>query len=237
LVALRGLLDKRPPDEVLEALGGYDSAERPLLRDVLRVAARLSDQDLANASPQEVAAALDDVEALLRELRPRAALVFGRLCFCRAGSVANFGAFEPLQDGHVFTAPAPGHRGEPVQVYAELRNFTSRPVGDQFETVLKGTLTIDGKPLLDGRGGSAIVTHLIPPATGRSRTPRHDLFVNIHFDTPKLPPGFYTLWVEVEDVTPRPEGSRVTCRVARRSLDFTIVGDTPPVGLSSAGAQ
>jgi hypothetical protein len=227
LTALRGLMDKRPQEEVLAALDGYEPADRQLLRDVLRVAARLGDRDLTNSRPQEMALALDEMETLLRALRPRAALVLDKLCFVRSRSVDNFGIYEPLEDGHVFRAPAPGHPGEPVQVYAEVRNFASLPVSDCFETVLKVQLTIAGKLIQDGPDQEPVVTFSIKPCIDRSRTPRQDLFVNFHFQTPNVPPGSYTLWVQVEDVTPSPDGARRPPRVARRSLDFRVVGDTP----------
>jgi hypothetical protein len=117
-------------------------------------------------------------------------------------------------------------------VYAEVRNFTSRPVGDHFETVLKGQLAIH-----DGRHEAPLITFALEPCIDRSRTPRQDFFVNFHFHTPnKLPPGSYTLWVQVEDMTPAPDGTRRPPRVARRSLDFQVVGDRPTVLLPAAGS-
>jgi hypothetical protein len=231
------LLDKRPAEEVLAALDGYDPAEREMVREVLRVAVRLGEPN--HAAPERAAVTVEEIEGLLRALRPRAALVLDKLCFCRSRSVDNFGVYEPLEDGHVFRAAAPGRPGERVQVYAEVRNFTSRPVADHFETVLKGQLTITGK--LEDRGGrddKAVVTINLEPCIDRSRTPRQDFFINFHFHTPnKLPPGSYTLWVQVEDVTPTADGAKRPPRVTRRSLDFRVAGDTPAVLLPTAGGR
>jgi hypothetical protein len=221
VLALRGLLEKKPADEVLAVLERYDPADRDLLRDVLRLAARLGERDRGRTESQEAAAAVDQLETLLRELRPRAALVLDKLCFCRPRSVDNFGIYEPLEDGHAFRAETSGLPGERVQVYAEVRNFSSRPAGESFETVLRGQLTV-----YDGRHD--VVTFKLKPCTDRSRTPRQDFFVNFAFYTPRLPPGSYTLWVQVEDVTPAADGSRRSARVARRSLDFRVAGDAVP---------
>jgi hypothetical protein len=48
-----------------------------------------------------------------------------------------------------------------------------------------------------------------------SRTPRHDYFNNYRFCVPDMPPGQYTLWIQVEDMQTRD-------RVARRWLDFPV---------------
>jgi hypothetical protein len=223
VLALRGLLEKKPADEVLGVLEHYDPADRDVLRDVLRLAARLGEHDHGRSEPQEAAAAVDQLETLLRELRPRAALVLDKLCFCRPRSVDNFGIYEPLEDGHAFRPETTSLPGERVQVYAEVRNFTSRPAGDSFETVLRGQLTIH-----DGRR-DVVTFNKLEPCTDRSRTPRQDFFVNFAFYTPRLPPGSYTLWVQVEDVTPGSDGTRRLARVARRSLDFRVAGDAAPV--------
>jgi hypothetical protein len=200
-------------------LEGYDPNDRELLHDVLRLAVRLGDRDLARATPQEVAAMLTRLESLERALRPRAALAMDKLCFCSA--IDNFGIYTPLEDGHAFRAAGPSQPGERVQVYAEVRNFTSRPVGDAFETVLKGTLEIH-----DSSGTRPPITLELKTVTDCSRTPRRDMFVNVHFDVPpRLPPGSYTLWVQVKDITPGVDGAPRAPRVARRSLDFRVVGD------------
>jgi hypothetical protein len=220
LTALRALLEKHPSEEVQALLDAYDAGERELLNDVLRLAVRLSDRDLARATPQDVTALLSRLESLERALRPRAALVLEKLCFCSA--IDNFGIYTPLDDGHAFRATGPNQPGERVQVYAEVRNFTSRLVGESFETVLKGTLEIR-----DTTGNHPPITYDLEPVTDRSRTPRRDFFVNFHFDVPpRLLPGSYTLWVQVKDITPAADGSARAPRVARRSLDFRVVGDT-----------
>jgi hypothetical protein len=231
VLALRSLLDKRPPEEALAPLDSYDPEERELLGDVLRLAAEVGERDLGRATPRQVAAALDHLEALEGALRPRAALVLDKLCFCSA--IDNFGLYSPLEDGHAFRAAGPGNPGERVRVYAEVRNLTSRPVADHFETSLKGTLEIfpgAPRPTRDGSGPPRdlrpLITYDLKTYVDCSRSPRRDFFINFHFDVPpSLRPGSYTLWVQVKDVTPNPDGTPRPPRVVRRSLDFRVVGD------------
>jgi hypothetical protein len=228
VAAFRCMVEKHPPEEALALLESHDPADRELLRGLLKVAARLGDRDSPRASAAEMAGLVEQMEALTRVLRPRAALVLDKLCFCRPRSIDTFGVYEPLEDGHAFRAAGPGRPGEHVQVYAEVRNFTSRPVGDHFETVLQGQLKIDGTKLKGEDGPSAHKIIILPlkACTDRSRTPRQDFFVNLHFDVPpSLPPGSYTLWVEVLDMTPAADGSKRPPRVARRSLDFRVTAD------------
>ncbi len=230
VAALRCLMEKHSPEEALALLESCNPADREVLRDLLKVAARLGDQDLPRPSAAEMAGLVNQMEALTRALRPRAALVLDKLYFCRPRSIDTFGVYEPLEDGHGFRAGGPGRPGEHVQIYAEIRNFTSRSVGDHFETVLQGKLKIDGVKLEgdDGPPTHKAVEFTLKPCTDMSRTPRQDFFVNLHFDVPpSLPPGSYTLWVEVLDVTPAPDGSRRPPRTARRSLDFRVVADGP----------
>jgi hypothetical protein len=228
VAALRCLLEKRSPEEALALLDACDPADREVLCDLLQLAARLGDPEAPRASPADMAGIVEQMETLARCLRPRAALVLDKLCFCRPRSIDTFGVYEPLEDGHAFRAAGPGRPGEHVQVYAEVRNFTSRPVGDHFETVLKGKVEIDEAklPRDDGRSRHKAVEFSLQPCIDKSRTPRQDFFVNLHFDVPpKLPPGSYTLWVEVADVTPTPDGKPRPSRVARRSLDFRVAAD------------
>jgi hypothetical protein len=173
------------------------------------VAAPLGEGDLGRASPQEAAVLLDRLNVLAQALRARAPLTLDKVCFCR--KVWSFGAYEPLPGDYPFQAGAGDLPGERVQVYVEVRNFTSRPRGDFYETRLAGTLEI-----LDFGGGQVALFHL--PCVDGSRTPRQDCFINFQFPVPpKVPPGQYTLRIQVrDDGGPAP-------RVARPcTLDFKV---------------
>ena len=124
VAALRCLLEKRSAD-ALELLQNYDGASRELLLTLLPLAARVGDGGLDRATPQETAVLLEQLRQVETVLRPHAALALDKVCFCR--KVNGFGDCEPWPESHVFRAGAEGGRGEWMQVYAEVRNFTSQP--------------------------------------------------------------------------------------------------------------
>src|SRR5262249_15351037 len=49
-----------------------------------------------------------------------------------------------------------------------------------------------------------------------SRTSRHDYFESYRFCIPNLPPGLYTLWIQVVDLGTEP------ARKSERTLDFCV---------------
>ncbi|HVS39388.1 MAG TPA: hypothetical protein VMS17_27775 [Gemmataceae bacterium] len=221
VTALRDLLQNRSP-EAMERLRAYDGASRELLLTLLPLAARVGDGGLDRATPQETAVLLDQVRDVETVLRPRAALTLDKVCFCR--QIHGFGDCEPWPADHVFQSETDDHRGERIQVYAEVRNFTCRPHGPFYETSLAGEVEIR-----DFNKGLA--ARLDFPATvERSLTPRQDYFVNFQFPLPRLPEGRYTLRVLVKDMLAPPAMDGAP-RAAGRSLDFSVGG----AGLAHAG--
>jgi hypothetical protein len=241
VAALRATLDRRPVEEIEEPLQGYPPAQRALLLDLLRGTARVGSGGLDHLSSREAGKLLDQLDRLAPALCARAPLVLSKMCFCRKGTIDNFGQYQPL--GPVppcFQAGDGGRPGECVQVYVEVRNFASRHVGEFYETELKGSLEIHetdlkGSPPGDQDGpvkgaqaaaGSSpgrapVFRKVFAPCADRSRSLRHDYFVNFQFPIPPhCPAGLYTLWVQVEDLT-----LPGTPRIARRSLDFRVAAD------------
>src|SRR5262249_42641232 len=123
LEALHCLL-KKQPEEARRWLERYEPPNRDLLRGLLVLAARLSEEPIARADPQDVAAVLNELEGMQEPLRPRAALALGAMRFCKW--IEKYGDFDPLPDNHQFRA------GDLVQVYVELRNFTSARQGGVY---------------------------------------------------------------------------------------------------------
>jgi hypothetical protein len=98
-----------------------------------------------------------------------------------------------------------------------VRNFGSYFRNGQYETRLLSSLSIR-----DDQGHQMVLKNL-DPCIDRSQTPRQDYFLNFQFHVfPKLPPGLYTLWITVKDVTPAGPSAVVGPRVAKRSLDFRV---------------
>jgi hypothetical protein len=215
VAALRCALERNSNEAALW-LQRYEPAQREQLLALLRLLAGLSDNNLDRLTPQELAHALDQLAGIVHVLRQRAPLTLDKVCFCR--KISGFGRYDALPASHAFQAGIAAQPGERVQVYAEVRNFRSRFHNGQFETVLGSVLEFHNER------GACVVRFNPGTCTDRSQTPRHDYFLNIQVHVPaKLPPGLYTLWVIVKDVTPSTDGAHVKPRLARRSLDFRVV--------------
>jgi hypothetical protein len=170
--------------------------------------------DLDQANPAEVAVVLEQLHGLAMSLRPRAALTLDKVCFCQ--EIENFGIFIPRPTDYQFQAGSDGRPGERVQVYAEVRNFTSRQRGAYYETALASTLEI-----LDYRK-DVVVTMKLPASVDRSLSQRQDYYINFQFHVPpRLPQGAYTLRIVVRDET-NPATKGLPPRVAESSLDFQV---------------
>jgi hypothetical protein len=211
--ALRCLLHQHP-DEALRCLKKYDAPNQEVLLQLLPWVARVAAGSLDRAHPEEVAVLLQQVDDLERSLRSRATLTIGRLCFVR--TIEGYGVYEPLPDNHVFQSS--GEEGELVTLYAEVRNFSSRPVGPVHETRLSGRVEI--------RDAAGVVEWMrdYPGEPEHSRSPRHDYFISIAFRLPaNLPPGRHLLVVMVRDLTGYEDKTTVPRhRVARQEVWFDV---------------
>ncbi len=206
VAALRDLLQNRSPD-ALTRLQAYDGASRELLLTMLPLTERIGDGGLEHASPQETAVLLDQVRQMETVLQPRAALTLDKVCFCR--QIKGFGDCQPWPADHVFQPETDERRGERIQVYAEVRNFTNRPRGLLYETWLAGVVEIRDFH-------KDLVSRIdFPAAVEYRQTPRQDYLVNFQFQLPKMPPGRYTLHVVVKDML-APPGSDAAPRTAAR---------------------
>jgi hypothetical protein len=213
LSATRCFIEKHDK-EAQEALKGLDSESRRMLCAMMPLAASVSEGGLDKVDPQSAAALIDQLEQLVWSLRPHAALLMNRFCFCR--SVRKYSSFDPIGDHPTFQP------GEMVEVYAEIRNVYSEPHrtsrGD-FRTHLFSTLDLrqsSGECAWDG-----------PKAFDKpdeTMTPQNDYYQHFRFQMPPLPPGTYYLELEVQDM---PTGRKV-----RRKLEFSI---GPPVQVARDG--
>ncbi len=228
VVALRAYLQKRPAD-ALEALGRYEKANQDMLLVALPFAARLTEGDINKVSPREAAELADLVQGVEERLRQRATLRIEKMLFCR--QIDDFGEYaarEAVNGMPTFEAGAGDQPGETVRVYVELRNVSSKQRGDSYETCLAGSIE-----LLDFEGRSAYLKDF-RPEQHRGQSARHDFFVNCSFSVPrKIPPGRYTLRVEVRDITSLASDSSAlkasppAHRVARQTLDLQVIEPKP----------
>jgi hypothetical protein len=218
--ALRLLLDRKEknPAEAVAVLSRYDKPTQDVLLGLLSLAARLGEGGVERAAPEEVVAIQEQLRGLADALRGRAPLLLDKLCFCRR--IDNFGGYEPLPPDYAFRAGGNGLPGERARVYVEVRNFTSRPRGDAYETRLESTLEI-----VDAEG-KVVRKWDFAPRPDRSHSPRHDYFISFTFHVqPEMAPGWYTLWIKVKEESSATAGGPAAPRIARRSLDFRVTAD------------
>jgi hypothetical protein len=235
VAALRALLEKRPA-EALECLKEYDKASQDILLCLLPLAVRLTEGGLQQPRPAELATLLEQLRMLERPLAERSALTIDKMCLCR--KIESYGVYDKIPDDGAFAAGVGEQAGDLVQVYVELGNFACKQQGSTFETCLASTLEIR-----DYRG-NLIWRRDFQAQPDRSRSPRHDYFINYRFCVPpRVPPGSYVLWVQVKDLTGQPGKDAPDFRTARRSLDFRVRANGsgpwggPGVALKSGEAE
>jgi hypothetical protein len=224
VTALRAYLNKQP-EQALEALHHYGKPNQDVLLIVLPLLARLAEGSLKEVGSAEATGLLGQLRSLENVIRDHAALHIDKMLFCR--KINGFGRIEPIEKGHLFEAGREGKPGEWVQVYVELANVASKQNGSWHETWLAGRVEIRDF----NRKVVWFENH--PPCPDRSHSPRRDYFISYHFWVPPcLPPGRYTLQVEIKDVTLLPvrDSAGVSPqplevppqRRASRSLDFQV---------------
>ena len=200
--------------EAQQLLDKYDKTDRDLLMALMKFTAKFGEKDVAKLGPTEMASTLEQLGVLTAHLRQRAGLTLDRVCFCRR--IDSFGQFEALPSSHPYQPGSEGRPGDRVHVYAELRNFGSRPNDGMYETTLSSSLRI-----VDLHNKEVVVLNL-GSCVDRCKSRRQDYFLNVQFHVPpKLPAGVYTLHVVVEDQTPGVTGDRAN-RLATRSLSFRV---------------
>jgi hypothetical protein len=222
--ALRGTLDKQTPQaQRLFQQSGKDDRERflALLEDRERLRGLL--EKLSPEQAARIEKQLDELSQQLRQLKPPE-LKLGEVCFCR--TIENFGRYERLPVHHAFEAGSDDQPGERVQVYVEVRNFTSTRQQDHYETRLNSSLEVFALPLPrdEKQPGPArpVMRMDLGTCTDTSQTPRQDYFLNFQFHIPaRLQEGLYTLRITVKDMGP-PPGQKPTTRMAQRTLDFRV---------------
>jgi hypothetical protein len=215
IAAMRCLLENRPAEALL-LLGRYDQPNQDILIEVLPWLVRLAKGgSLEEASAKELTNLQEQVDALAQALRSRSTLGIDKMCFCRR--VKGFGEYEPLPAGYVFRAGSDDTGGERMQIYVEVRNFSSRLVGSLHETRLASKVEIrDANGAVEWRKD-------IPAEPDRSLSPRHDYYFICYLPVPPdLPPGRHSLVVEVRDLTGQANKSVPPHRIARQELSFDV---------------
>jgi hypothetical protein len=205
------MLHNRHPDAV-EQLKAYDPQTQDFFLRMLPVMCVLVKTPFGQLPHEQASHISDQLARVQAELRPMTGVTLGTVCFCEW--VKAFGNYHPLPEDYVFAAGAGAKAGELVQLYVELKHFSSiQRAKDRYETVLASSLEIrnaQGRIVRSLEFGDE-KTPLV------SRTPLTDYFKNYTFAMPELPPGAYTLKVVVRDET-----NRTAPKSAEKSLDIRI---------------
>jgi hypothetical protein len=210
--ALRRLLQGRPAEEAEEALRRCDKADPKLMLELLRTVTLCREIGRGDA---DLEAALQQLAA---DLRARAPLSLGAVCFC--SEIKAFGVYKPLaaEPQRARFRSGGDLPGEPMQLYIEVRDFYNRPLNGAYETRLSARVEIR-----DERG-KTLAEHHIRPRIERSLSPLHDYSFPLIIPVPAhLPLGYYTLRLDVCDETPPPPDRPLMPRVAHRELSFEVV--------------
>jgi hypothetical protein len=200
--AMRTYVGKRP-DLAVEMLKQFPAENQDALLILLPFTVRMTEGNLRETDPQELATMVDQLQQLQQLLQPMATLVLGKLCFCR--QVRGFGNYEPLGEHPAF------HSGELVELYAEIRNLSCEQAVSRkspFRTHVISKLEIRNA------AGSFVWKPHEREKDDYNQTPQHDYFHHYRFALPDMPPGEYSLYLEVTDVP--------TDRKVKRKLDFHV---------------
>ncbi len=193
VLALEAMLDNRP-HEAQQHLRIYDARTQEFLMRMLPFMSLIAKNN--NLSAADIAALIPQVERLKAALQQNAEFAVPKMCFCK--SIKEYAIYEPLPPDHEFVAALPDRPGELVQLYVEIKNFACRQNHGEFETRLASRIEIQ-----DDKGKEKW-SHLFDPNRLKlvSRTRLGEYYQHYTFLLPaNLPPGFYTLIVEMTDQT------------------------------------
>jgi hypothetical protein len=208
-------LFQKKPDQALDFLKSFDRTNQDLFMRLLSALAILHDKSFDQLTPGEVATLDQQMQGVLAVLRHRSDLVIDKLCLCER--IDGYGQYKAVRPGHAFLASTARQAGEWVQVYVELRNLTCELRGTAYVTALAGSVNIR-----DARGDTVwSYNYRKREQPLCSPNPRFDNFRAYGFYVPTMPPGQYTLTVEIVDETQQP------FRMAHKSVEFVVA---PPIG-------
>lgn len=212
--AFQCILDGRH-NEALDHLRKYDQGTQEIFLRLLPAMALMTQKTLDQLSAPEIAVLHEQLQSLLVSLRPRTDLQIDKMCFCEW--VKAYGIYKPLPEGYGFLAKTSSRPGELVQLYVQLRNFSSEFSNGFYTTRLSSKVEIRPQGADPASEPIWFFNYDDGKQPLRCRTLLNDYFNNYSFYVPNIPPGTYALTVQVADET-RPDQRRV----ARKSVEFRV---------------
>jgi hypothetical protein len=206
LAAMRCFLNQQP-QEAIAWLRRYDEANQELLLRLLPVVVRLTtEQNLKPVDVEKGTAIVEEFNELL-EVPPQVNLIIDKVALCQ--DIKTFGNYKPFPDEYQFQPR------DLVWIYVEVRNFASvRSEAKSGEVYYETRLNTSAKIKNFARTGEWDLSFHRRYGPDQSRTRRHDYWDSLSFYMPNLPPGRYTLEIEVEDGH--------TGRKTNRTADFQV---------------
>lgn len=190
-------------ERALEAIPQLPQAEQEFWQQMFWGLSNYFDSTgIPNPSDRATHAVSQLTEATSR-LRERANLELRNLAFCKR--IDGFGIYERFERDEF-------RPGQPVLVYAEMRNFLSEPTSDgRYKTILKSTIEIHRA----GSQGGLVTRQDFTPTEDLCRNRRHDYFHSYMINIPdRVTVGPHVLKLIVEDQLNR--------KVASYSINFTV---------------
>lgn len=191
------------PHLAQQAIPGIDPAEQEFWTELFWAVSNYFDEQSVPGSAERVALTVEQLESAQRQLESIAPLQLRSVSFCY--KINSFGNFDRYERDEF-------RPGQPVLLYAELRNFASQPgTAGGYLTRLKSHIEIRR----GGPDGQPVEQNTFPATEDTCRSIRHDYFHSYKIDLPQhLTPGPYALVLTVED-----ELSRKT---ATQTVNFLV---------------
>jgi hypothetical protein len=205
--AIKALQANRP-EAAAAALRNLDPANQEMLMDLMPLLVRLGEGSIGTMTPEETAVLVDRLQHAAGVMRAKAALRVEHVCFCRG--VRKFADVDPYDPRHEFRP------GDMVFLYAELKNFTCEPVAPQSRQSAQRSYAIRLATTLELRDAqNSLVWRTDLNKTDFAQSPPLDYYHTYRFCIPeRLPPGVYTLWLNVAD---KPTG-----RAVRKPVELRV---------------
>lgn len=202
----------KDPTAAIKLMEGYDPQNQEFYLRLLPLLAALEGKPMGQLTPEEYASLTSQLEGVISTLRSHAAFQIDEMCVCK--EIQGYGSYTPWPEGHTFRASDAAHRGgDCVQVYVQFRNLIPVFQDGAFSIRLSSSAE-----LLDANGAQVWYYNFGDKTRPlRSQQKRRDYFLNYSFFMPHVPPGRYTLRIQVRDLTRSGQS-----RVAQRSVTIDV---------------
>lgn len=190
------------PERAFEPIYGIDPADQEFWLQLMWGIASYFDPAIADPNDRATQT-VGQLRTAVEKLQEKAKLELRNVTFCH--KIDSFGNYERFPRDEF--SP-----GQPVLVYAEVRNFKSEQAADnQFRTILRSTVDIHKV----GPSGDLIESIPFQPTEDLCRNHRRDYFHSYEFTVPqRISLGPHVMKLTIEDQLSR--------KIATYSLNFTV---------------